>query len=919
MSETPTSPAAPPSSSSRLLPSEPHSPRVPAKVSTDGLETTWGERWESEGTYAFDRSAERAEVFSIDTPPPTVSGSLHVGHVFSYTHTDTVARFQRMRGKAVFYPMGWDDNGLPTERRVQNYFGVRCDPSLPYDPDFTPPHTGGEGKSIKARDQVPVSRRNFVELCERLTVEDEKQFEALWRRLGLSVDWSHTYQTIGERARKVAQTAFLHNLERGEAYQAAAPGLWDVTFQTAVAQAELESREYPGFYHRLAFHIVDEEAAAKAEAAGAPVENGVDVCIETTRPELLPACVALVAHPDDERYQPLFGTTVSSPVFGVKVPVLPHPAAEKDKGAGIAMCCTFGDTTDIDWWRDLQLPLRAILRKDGRIETETPEWITSEAGREAYGAMAGKTTFSAREAIVARLAQTGEMRGEPVKTVRQTNFFEKGDKPLEIVTSRQWYIRNGGKEWTNPATGADLRAELLARGRELVFHPDFMRVRYENWVKGLNNDWLISRQRFFGVPFPLWYRVDADGQVNYDDIITPSEAALPVDPSTDVPEGYTEDQRGVAGGFVGELDIMDTWATSSLSPQLACGWLDDEDLFARTYPMDLRPQGQDIIRTWLFSTVVRADLEFGALPWKHAGLSGWILDSDHKKMSKSKGNVVTPMGILEKYGSDAVRYWAASARLGLDAAFDEQQMKIGRRLAIKVLNASKFALTMGGEGAAIDLDPALVTVPLDRSVLATLASVIDEASAALASYEHSRALEVTESFFWTFCDDYLELVKERAYNRDGAWDEASAASARAALAIVIDNVVRLLAPYLPYVTEEVWSWYREGSVHTAPWPVVADLAGVEGVPSVLEAASSALIALRRVKSEAKVSPRTPFLAVTVRAPQAQVEALESVKGDLEAASKAVGALTVAASDDAEATEAVVESFELGEAPAKRKG
>ena len=364
---------------------------------------------------------------------------------------------------------------------------------------------------------------------------------------------------------------------------------------------------------------------------------------------------------------------------------------------------------------------------------------------------------------------------------------------------------------------------------------------------------------------------------------------------------------------------MDTWATSSLSPQLACGWLDDEDLFARTYPMDLRPQGQDIIRTWLFSTVVRADLEFGALPWKHAGLSGWILDSDHKKMSKSKGNVVTPMGILEKYGSDAVRYWAASARLGLDAAFDEQQMKIGRRLAIKVLNASKFALTMGGEGAAIDLDPALVTVPLDRSVLAALASVIDEASAALASYEHSRALEVTESFFWTFCDDYLELVKERAYNRDGAWDEASAASARAALAIVIDNVVRLLAPYLPYVTEEVWSWYREGSVHVAPWPAASDLAGVDGDPSVLEAASSALIALRRVKSEAKMSPRTPFLAVTVRAPQAQVEALESVKGDLEAASKAVGALTVGASDGAYATEASIESFELGGAPAKRKG
>ena len=909
--------------SPRLLPSELHSPRVPARVSTDGLETAWGERWESAGTYAFDRTAQRHEVFSIDTPPPTVSGSLHVGHVFSYTHTDAVARFQRMRGKAVFYPMGWDDNGLPTERRVQNYFGVRCDPSLPYDPDFEPPHAGGEGKSIRARDQVPVSRRNFVELCERLTLSDEALFEELWRRLGLSVDWSQTYQTIGERARRVAQAAFLRNLERGEAYQAAAPGLWDVTFGTAVAQAELQSREYPGFYHRIAFHLVDAGAAAAARAAGAPVEEGpggtADICVETTRPELLPACVALVAHPDDERFKPLFGTTVTSPVFGVEVPVLAHPAAERDKGAGIAMCCTFGDTTDIDWWRDLGLPLRAVLRRDGRLQAEAPEWITDREGRRVYGEMAGRTAFTARAVLVKALAASGEMRGEPVATVRQTNFYERGDKPLEIVTSRQWYIRNGGRAWTNPASGKDLNEELIGRGRELEFHPDFMRVRYENWVKGLKGDWLVSRQRFFGVPFPLWYRVDADGQVNYDDIITPSEAALPVDPSTDVPEGYTEDQRGVAGGFVGELDIMDTWATSSLSPQLACGWLDDEDLFARTYPMDLRPQGQDIIRTWLFSTVVRADLEFGALPWKHAGLSGWILDSDHKKMSKSKGNVVTPMGILEKYGSDAVRYWAASARLGLDAAFDEQQMKIGRRLAIKVLNASKFALTMGGEGAAIDLDPALVTVPLDRSVLAALASVIDEASAALAAYEHSRALEVTESFFWTFCDDYLELVKERAYNRDGAWDEASAASARAALAIVIDNVVRLLAPYLPYVTEEVWSWYREGSVHTAPWPVSSDLAAAQGDPSVLQAASSALIALRRVKSEAKVSPRTPFLAVTVRAPQAQVEALESVKGDLEAASKAVGALTVAASDDAEATEASIESFELGEAPAKRKG
>ena len=929
-----------PSNSSRFIPSQLHSPRVPAKVSADGLEAAWGARWEEESTYAFDRSAERPEVFSIDTPPPTASGSLHVGHVFSYTHTDTLARYQRMRGKAVFYPMGWDDNGLPTERRVQNYYGVRCDPSLPYDPDFEPPQTGGEGKSVKARDQKPISRRNFVELCERLTTIDEAQFEALWRQLGLSVDWKQTYQTIGERARKVAQAAFLRNLERGEAYQAAAPGLWDVTFQTAVAQAELESREYPGFYHRLAFHVVDAEAAERAAAAGASVETGPagtqDVCIETTRPELLAACVALIAHPDDERYQPLFGTTVASPVFGVEVPVLAHPAAEKDKGAGIAMCCTFGDTTDIEWWRDLGLPLRAILRKDGRIEAETPDWITTPAGREAYAAMAGKTTYSAREAVVSALAATGEMRGEPTKTTRQTNFFEKGDKPLEIVTSRQWYLRNGGKDWTNPATSAGLRDELLKRGAELDFHPDFMRVRYENWVKGLNNDWLISRQRFFGVPFPVWYAIGDDGEVDYSRVLTPPEADLPIDPSSDVPAGYTEDQRDQPGGFAAELDIMDTWATSSLSPQLVSGWLTDEDLFNRVYPMDLRPQGQDIIRTWLFSSVVRADLEFGALPWRHAGISGWILDSDHKKMSKSKGNAETPMGLLEKFGADAVRYWAASARLGLDAAFEEQQIKIGRRLAIKVLNASKFALSMGlpwdadeatlAAAPAPSLDAAAVTEPIDRAVLAALADVVDAATTAFEGFEHARALEAAESFFWTFCDDYIELVKDRANDLAGSHDPAAVTSARTTLSIAVDTFVRLFAPFLPFATEEVWSWYRTGSVHRAEWPAAAPLreASAGADAALVARAGEALAALRKVKSEAKTSQKTPILSVALAVDPEAEASVEAVRADLIEAAKVTGPMTLAvaeprAGDDGEPAPAVaVTAVELGEAPAKPK-
>ncbi|MBV7363929.1 valine--tRNA ligase [Actinomycetaceae bacterium TAE3-ERU4] len=875
------------------------SANAPDRVSADGLENKWGQSWEEQSTYAFERDAERESIFSIDTPPPTVSGSLHVGHVFSYTHTDVVARYKRMSGSAVFYPMGWDDNGLPTERRVQNYFGVRCDPSLPYDPDFVPPHVGGEGKSIKASDQLPISRKNFIELCQRLTAEDEQQFESLWRYLGLSVDWKYTYQTIGERARKVAQAAFLNNLERGEAYQAEAPGLWDVTFQTAVAQAELEAREYPGHYHALAFET----------------KNGDSVVIETTRPELLPACVALIAHPDDERYQHLFGTTVTSPGFNVEVPVLAHSAAEMDKGAGIAMCCTFGDITDVQWWRELNLPMRSVLRKDGRLIAETPEWITDESGRALYAECAAKTTFSARKVIVEALISTGQMLGEPKPTQRMTNFFEKGDKPLEIVTSRQWYIRNGGREYTRASSSTDLREELIARGQDLEFHPDFMRVRYENWVKGLNTDWLVSRQRFFGVPLPLWYRITEAGDVDYSQVLAPSLDMLPVDPTVDCPPNFSEEQRDIPGGFTAELDIMDTWATSSLTPELATGWLEDEELFSKLFPMSVRPQGQDIIRTWLFSTVVRSHLEFNSLPWKHATISGWILDPDRKKMSKSKGNVVTPMGLLEKHGSDAVRYWAASARLGTDAAFDEAQMKVGRRLAIKLLNASKFALTMDADEKKILLDPNLVTTPIDKAVLAKLGTVVKQATDAFEVFDHTRALEVTESFFWQFTDDYLELVKERAYNREGLWSIEEANSARAALALVVNTVVRLLAPFLPYSAEEVWSWYREGSIHVSSWPIVDEFISVAGDSSLLEVAAGALIALRKIKSEAKVSPKTPILSAILEVPEGSAKHLELLRQDLEKAAVVTGTL--------EFTETACESITmqsstLGEPPAKKR-
>jgi valyl-tRNA synthetase len=824
-----------------------NNPGIPEKPVLEGLEDKWGAAWKAQDTYRFDReSATRENVFSIDSPPPTASGSLHIGHVFSYTHMDLIARYQRMRGKTLFYPMGWDDNGLPTERRVQNYYGVRCDPTLPYDASFTPPLEGGDNASSKAADQLPISRRNFIELCERLTAEDEKQFEDVWRKLGLSVDWKQTYRTIGDEAQTAAQRAFLHNLARGEAYQADAPTLWDVTFRTAVAQAELEDKEQPAAYHAITFHKPD----------------GSDLVIETTRPELLAACVAVVAHPDDERYQSLFGTTVTTPLFGVEVPVLSHHLAQKDKGSGIAMICTFGDVTDVVWWRELSLPNRTIIGADGRLVADPPDAIATAAARAAYAELAGKTVFSAKARIVELLRESGELIGEPKPIVHAVKFFEKGDRPLEIISTRQWYITNGARDEA-------LRDKLIEAGREINFTPAHMRIRYENWVGGLTGDWLISRQRFFGVPIPVWYELDADG--NKGAVIVPSEDVLPIDPSSDVPAGYSEADRGTT--FAGELDIMDTWATSSLTPQIAGGWERDPELWDLVFPYSLRSQGQDIIRTWLFSTVLRAELEHGKVPWKNATISGFIVDPDRKKMSKSKGNVVTPAAMLDEHGSDAVRYWAASSRLGTDAAFDPQnpkQIKIGRRLAIKVLNAAKFVYSFDAPG--VDSGWAVVSQEgVDAALAAELDRVVTVATQAFEEFDHARALETAEQFFWTFCDDYLELVKERAY---GAGTAEGQVSAVATLRTTVEALLLLFAPFIPFATEEVWSWTHRGSVHTTAWP---EPTGSGGDLSLLPLVSEALIGIRRAKTEAKVNQKTEVRSATLRGPAALARALDDLK------------------------------------------
>jgi valyl-tRNA synthetase len=847
---------------------------VPDKPALEGLEEKWMRRWEEGGVYRFDRSHPRADVFSIDTPPPTVSGSLHVGHVFSYTHTDVVARFQRMRGRMVFYPMGWDDNGLPTERRVQNYFGVRCDPSLAYDPSFQPPTLSAGSGSPRAQSRgdkpakqpIPVSRPNFIELCIRLTAEDEKAFEHLWRTLGLSIDWSMTYATIDRRAQRVSQLAFLRLLARNFAYQLEAPTLWDVDFKTAVAQAELEDREQPGAYHRIRFARTDGDGFLE---------------IETTRPELIPACVALVAHPDDERYRPLFDREVVTPLFGVRVPVKPHPLADPEKGSGIAMICTFGDVTDVVWWRELSLPVRAIIQANGTLRPLSwgaAGWETTDGARaqQAYDQLAGLSAAKARTKIVDLLKESGDLTAEPRPITHAVKFYEKGDRPLEIVTSRQWFIKT-----------MEFRERLLQRGRELEWHPPYMQARLENWINGLNGDWCVSRQRFFGVPFPVWYRLREDGSIDHDARLLPREDQLPIDPSTDVPEGFSADQRDRPGGFTGDPDIMDTWATSSLTPQIVARWEEDPDLFSRVFPMDVRPQAHDIIRTWLFSTMLRSELEHGALPWKNAAISGWVLDPDRKKMSKSKGNVVTPMGLLEEHGSDGVRYWAASGRPGTDTAFDTGQMKVGRRLAIKLLNASKFVLSPFGRAQGDRERPepvGPVTHLIDRGLLTALTSLVDDVTRDLDGYDYARALQSTETFFWSLCDNYLEMVKSRRYGDHGP---EAAGSANATLLCALSIVNRLFAPYLPFAAEEVWSWWQPGSVHRAKWPEAAEIAGVSqpdaAARRALEAAIDVLGEVRRVKSVEKRPMKARITEARIAWSADTIELLRQVETDLRSA------------------------------------
>jgi valyl-tRNA synthetase len=832
------------------------------------VEERWRHRWDEWGVYRWDPTVPRERTFVVDTPPPTVSGSLHVGHVFSYTHQDLIVRYQRMIGKNIAYPMGWDDNGLPTERRVQNFLGIRCNPHLPYDPNWTPRPGGGKRKEIEE-----VSRQNFIEACGLVTAEDEKAFEHLWRRLGLSLDWTEPYATIDDHCRRVSQLSFLDLVEKGLVYQVEAPTMWDVDFKTAVAQAEVEDRPQQGLFYDVRFGL----------------EGGGELLIATTRPELLPACIAVVAHPDDERYQPLFGKHAVTPLFGARVPIVASEHADPEKGTGILMVCTFGDAMDVDWWKDSGLPLRQVLGRDGRMLPiafgEPPfDSVTPDAAQRAYDQLVGLATKQAKRRIAELLAEDGSflgsggeaaLAGEPQPVEQIVKFYEKGERPLEFVPTRQWFIRI-----------LDHKQELLEQGDKIQWHPGHMKNRYRHWVEGLNQDWCISRQRYFGVPFPTWYPVTADGEPDYANPIYAAREALPVDPSIDTAPGYDESQRERPGGFTADPDVMDTWATSSLTPQIQSHWGTDPERHARLFPMDLRPQAHDIIRTWAFYTIVKAWMHEGEVPWYHVVLSGFILDPDRKKMSKSKGNVVTPEDIIDDYSADAVRYWAARARLGTDTAYDPGVFKVGKRLVTKVFNASRFVLmqvdrVVGGTELP---GPEEIREKLDLALVNRLRTVIEQASDAFATFDYAAALQVVEESFWTFCDHYLELVKLRSYSDE---DTPARRSAIATLRWALDCYLRLLAPFLPYVTEEVWSWRFAGdgarrSVHTSPWPSTDEIDAVPR-PKVFgsfDAAVEVLTKIRGTKTTAQKSLRWPVARLDIVGPEEHRDALAAVLEDV---------------------------------------
>ncbi len=785
---------------------------LPQRYDPKGAEPRWQRFWEEEGVYRFNPDSQ-APVYSIDTPPPTVSGKMHLGHAFSYSQQDFIVRYKRMRGFNVFYPFGTDDNGIPTERLVERE------------------------KKVLARD---MGRADFVKLClETLKNELRPKYIADWKRIGMSCDWSIFYTTIDEHCQRISQRSFIELYLMGREFRREAPTMWCPECQTGISQVECQDKELASTFNDIVFKI-----------------GGKDIVIATTRPELLPACVAVFYHPDDKRYQTYAGKKAKVPLFDFEVPVLPDARADPSKGTGIVMCCTFGDQTDMEWQKAHSLPIKEAITRDGRM--------TALAGK-----YKGIKVSQARALIIEDLKAAGLLIKQQAIT-HAVNVHERCGTEVEFLQSKQWFIRY-----------LDLKDEMLAWGEQLRWYPEHMRHRFEHWVNGLAWDWLISRQRYFGVPFPVWYCAKCD------EIILARPEDLPVDPLKDAPPVAACPKCG-SKNFIPEKDVLDTWATSSLTPHLCTELFKDHPIYRRLHPMSLRPQAHDIITFWLFNTVVKSRFHDRANPWKDVVISGHAQDPQGRKMSKSKGNVIEPQVMIAKYSADALRFWAASSKLGEDLPFKEKELVTGDKFMTKLWNAAKFVFMHLEDYDPKAPQPELPVI--DRWLLQKLKEVVDEATESFEAYEYFRTKADTEKFFWQiFCDYYLEMVKYRLYNPD----KVGAESRRAAQYTLYHSmlaVVKLMAPVMPHITEEIYQGYYRAheagkSVHVASWPAFGAEYADANAAAAGDLAAEVIRQIRKSKSDANIPLSAEIEKLTVLLPPDKRDAFASVLADVKGTGK----------------------------------
>ena len=773
---------------------------VPKHYDAKVSEAKWQKFWEDNKIHSFNPKSKK-EVYSIDTPPPTVSGKMHIGHSFSYSQQDFIARFQRMSGKNVFYPFGTDDNGLATERLIERMKNVK-------------------GQFMK--------RKEFVELCLKTLEEIRPDFIYDWKRLGISADFSIFYTTIDKHCQRISQKSFIELYKDGRIYRKRSPFMWCPECQTAIAQVELKDSERDS---KLVYMKFDTSVGEK-------------ITIATTRPELLPACVAVHVHPDDGRYKKFIGANAKIPFSDREVKIESNKDVAMDFGSGVVYHCTFGDMDDVKWLEEYKLEAIEIVNKDGTLN-------------EKAGMFNGLKVKKAREAVINALQDEGRIEKiEPINHV--ANVHERCETDIEILMTDQWFIKY-----------LELKEEFVKFGSSIKWHPEHMKSRYINWINGLKWDWCISRQRHFGIPIPVWYCKKCGSTIIAD------EKKLPVDPTSDFPKQC----KCGSSDFIGEKDVLDTWATSSLTPQIAIELYKDEKLKKKLFPMSLRPQAHDIITFWLFNTVVKSYFHHKSKPWNNVMISGWALDPHGKKMSKSKGNVVDPREVISKYSADCLRFWAAGSKLGDDMPFQEKDLVTGQKFVTKLWNASKFSF--------IHLSDYIPQKPkklhmIDKWILSKLTSLVNSCTESMENYEYSKSKAETELFFWhVFCDDYLEFVKERLYNHD-RYEKDIVLSAKFALYTALLSVVKLMSPFTPYITEEVYQSYfrkneKEESVHVSEWPFMkfydeeAEKTGDFFAEVVRQA--------RKMKSSKQVSLKAPIKSIKIKWNLPEKD-FNSVKSDL---------------------------------------